>query len=311
MLVDTKAKSTYVDMRQFPNNEKRFAVTLSSKGDYRQDQLGIVDLDAKTFTVVDDAIGKKVDFYIIAIDEGWVVYQVNYESSKLNDKLKAYVLDGSSLLTLYETPAYFQTLYSNEDNTVIVAEDRTARYYTSYKTSKYELSRFSLPSGDKEQLLTKVGVSLQYIDGGDFIYYLDNTNITKPRIKEAYYKSSVAGTFEQVYVGVKYPEPPTQAEIPDSEKGLASPTGVHRIWVETRDSKGRLVLDSSDKLVPEVNPALSAQIVVRWLDDRLVIVYGSSSGSGTADYLVDVETGNFEKIVSPFKYSYSKYGYGI
>ena len=303
-LVETGEDGNYFNYLSVPGSDTLYVVLLSSGNGTDLDQLAIVDLEAKSLKVVDEAPDEDIRFGFHTADEERVVYSVYYdgkqESGKISQKTKSYEFSSERLVTIAQSPTYVSVTYDPISNTVIT-------YISNYlaSPSRYELARTVLPDGDK-QVLTNVNANGPYTDStepGSFFYYLNNN----PSHKVGYYQMDFTGTFPGKYLGEDWPEFEEPDEVPDSEKGLASPEGTNRVWVETRDGKGRIILNETKNVV---NPTgtLSVFSVIRWVDETTITVTGSD-GTETADYIMDVESGNYKKITNTFRQSYSRHGF--
>ena len=300
-LVDTGEDGSYFNYLSIPGTEDTYIALLSSENGSDLDQLAYVDLSAKTIKVVDEAPDTDLSFSFVTTDEERVVYTVYFDDDRDNErKVKSYDYASGKLTTLYDGPVYPNVVYDAATNTVVIS----VQNYTVYPY-RYELSRRVLPDGEKE-VLTKLENYNLYTpneEPGTFIFRINQGNSPK----RGYYQMTFDGDFPGKYLGEDWPEFEEPDEIPDSEKGLASPKATNRVWVETRDGKGRLILNESKNVV-NASGSLSVFSVIRWIDETTLTITGSD-GIETADYIIDVASGNYKKITNTFRQSYGGHGF--
>jgi hypothetical protein len=107
------------------------------------------------------------------------------------------------------------------------------------------------------------------------------------------------------FLGEDFPDFDEPEEIPDSQKGLSSPEGTNRVWIDTRDGKGRIILNETSNVVNSGDTQLSVFSIIRWVDETTLTVTGVS-GDEAADYIVDIETGEYRKITNTFSQNFGR-----
>lgn len=304
-LVTTNQKTNYLEYFSIPNTKEYIALFSSNGKDNggRKDQLVVIKPDQKSFKVVDEAPGEKLDFSVIAVTKSVIIYQVNYETERDDKyKIKSYNFETGKLTTHYSFRAYISPIYDAERNNIYLIE-RVGNYphdpgflrriirvglQDNVAHSIAEGSNFgyvTLPPSEPDKLLYSV----------ETVYY--NT------VQAGYYVVDLADNSKFGYLGPDWPEFDEPDEIPDSEKGQASPEKTNRVWIDMRDNKGRLILNDAKNVLSGQVDSLSVNNIIRWINETQLTVTGSDT-AGVADFIVDIETGNYKKITDTLQSQY-------
>lgn len=307
-LVTTNQKTDYLEYYSIPNTKEYIALFSSNGKDNggRKDQLVVIKPDQKSFKVVDEAPGEKLDFSVIAVTKSVIIYQVNYETERDDRyKIKSYNFETGKLTTHYSFRAYISPIYDAERNNIYLIE-RVGNYphdpgflrriirvglQDNVAHSIAEGSNFgyvTLSPSEPDKLLYSV----------ETVYY--NT------VQAGYYVVDLADNSKFGYLGPNWPEFDVPDEIPDSEKGQASPDKTNRVWIDIRDNKGRLILNDAKNVLSGQIDSLSVNNIIRWINETQLTVTGSDT-AGVADYIVDIETGNYKKITETLQSQYGGY----
>lgn len=294
----------YLRYTAVPNTANTYALLLSSdKDEHDADQLAVAKVEQGLLDVVDDAIGEDVYFSIVAVDEERIIYRVQYDEERDDQyKLKMYEFASGELSTLFSSNVYFDVSYAADYGDVYISE---RKYSYSYS---FTFLKVNVDSEERKILLANTSVSsmavpqskpdkLQYYVSG---YYSSST-------KSGYYLMDLADNSKIEYLGEEYPEYEEADEIPDSEKGQPSPEATNRIWIDTRDGRGRLILNESSNTVGGEIANLSVSRIIRWINETQLTVTATVSGE-TADYILDINKLTYRKITNTFQNSERYYG---
>lgn len=304
-IVATNQKTDYLEHYPVAGTDL-YAVLLSSTGkthNGRQDQLAIVDIKQKTLKVVDEAPGQKLDFNMIDVGKKSIVYQVAYDAERADKyKIKTYNLETGKLTTHYSSSTYSWPVYDKDRDAIYIVQQNGE--YTGIPGSPFKIIRIDLGSSKQTALFERQAVSYVSIDqskpGKLLVSVYDQYFNT---IESGYYLVDLADNSKTEFIGRDYPDYEQPDEVPDSEKGQSSPSNLHRIWVDNRDNKGRLILDETTNVVGGQVGELNVQSIIRWVNDSYVTIK-AYNGSETADYIVDTKSGNIHKITETLATGY-------
>jgi hypothetical protein len=309
LLLETGEKES-LNLWTVPDSQDHYVLLLSSdKHPWQQDQLAYISLANPDLNIVDDAIGEDVNFGIISVDNERVVYRVTYNDGRDNAyRIKSYEFASGALQTHYKGNASPSIVYDNDTNVFVMQfrrEERGINNQTPVRKITYHLSRTVLPDGEREILSEReTDILRRSPNNPDAFMYRFNVRNAAHRV--GYYEIDfVGGEFPGRWLGEDYPKQEVAEETPDSEKGLASPEGTNRAWIDYRDGKGRIIVNESTNTINKTGN-LSAFSIIRWVDETTLTVSGSD-GTETADYIVDIESGNYQKITNSFRQSYYDY----
>ena len=301
-LIDTGEDET-IYYTAIPNTDDVYAVMIPSEYRGSYDQLIIAKPKEQSFEVVDDAIGEDVRFDILAVDEGRVVYWVIYDDEERSDryKLKTYEMATGNLTTVFESSVWFSAVYASDYNDVYIHEAKSVNGL-GWGAFSRTFFKVNLEDETREILLPNTSVwslRIPYEEPDKLLYRVD-TSYRDQGTQPGYYLRDLADNSQLEFLGTEYPDFEEPEEVPDSEKGLSSPEGMNRVWIESRDGRGALILNNSANRIQGEAENLSAISVIRWINETQLTVKGSD-GVETADYIVDIESGNYRKITNTYR----------
>ena len=307
-LVTTNQKTDYLEYYAVPDTEDYVALLSSTGKDTqgRQDQLAVIKPDEKSLKIVDEAPGQKLDFSIISVSKDAIIYQVAYDTDRADKfKIKSYNFNTQKLTTHYSFSNYISPTYDQEHNNVYLIE--SIGYYPYDVGFTRKLVKVDLSNNTTTVLA----------EGSNFGF--NEIHPSKPdkllySIYDAYYNTAQTGYYlmdladnsKVEYIGSNWPEFEQPDEIPDSEKGQTSPNKTNRVWIDQRDGRGRLILNETTKLITGKVDELSVNNIIRWVNETQLTVSGYN-GAEAADFIVDVETGNYKKITNTLLSQYGGY----
>lgn len=307
-LVTTNQKTDYLEYYSIPDTENYIAVLASSGKPIqgRQDQLALIKPDEKSLKIVDEAPGQKLDFSVISVNKDVVVYQVAYAEERADKfKIKSYNFTSGKLTTHYTSNSYIYPTYDKDRNSIYIVKNDAP--YTGEAGSEYKLIKINLANNQQTDVITKENIGYLYTPESKpdklLISIYDSYFNT---MKAGFYLMDLKDNSKIEYLGADWTELDEPDEIPDSEKGQASPNKSNRVWIDVRDSKGRLILNESSNVIKGEIDKLSVNNIIRWLNETQLTVSGSD-GSESADFIVDIETGSYKKITNTMLPQYGGY----
>ncbi len=307
-LVTTNQKTDYLEYYSIPDTEEYIAVLASSGKPIqgRQDQLAMIKPDEKSLKIVDEAPGQKLDFSVISVNKDVVVYQVAYAEERADKfKIKSYNFTSGKLTTHYTSNSYIYPTYDKDRNSIYIVKNDAP--FTGEAGSEYKLIKINLANNQQTDVITKENIGYLYTPESKpdklLISIYDSYFNT---MKAGFYLMDLEDNSKIEYLGADWTELDEPDEIPDSEKGQASPNKSNRVWIDVRDSKGRLILNESSNVIKGEIDKLSVNNIIRWLNETQLTVSGSD-GSESADFIVDTETGNYRKITNTLLPEYGGY----
>ncbi len=309
-LVTTNQKNEYFEYYPIPNTELYVALMTSTgkSNNGRQDQLALIDTESKTLKIIDEAPGQKLDLSIVSSSKDNIVYQVQYETERTDRyKTKSYSFATGKLTTHFSSPSYFWPVYDEARNAIYI--NISVGSYPGDNGFVRKLEKITIADNKLTRILSDQDISSVYIHPSKpdkLLYYVYPSFYNT--VSDGYYLLDLTDNSKIEYIGNEYPDFEEPDEIPDSEKGQASPNNTNRIWIDQRDNNGRIILNESSNVLTGEVDNLSVTSIIRWVSDTKITVVGSD-GRETADYIVDIETGNFRKIVNSLTTYYGGYGY--
>lgn len=309
-VVATNQKDSYLEYYTIPDTEKYVAL-LSSTGKIvngRQDQLAIINIEDKSLKIIDEAPNQKLDFSIISVSDKNIVYQVSYDSERADQfKIKSYSFETGKLTTHYSSNSYLSPTFDEDRSSIYIVKQDAE--YTGLAGSTFKILKINLSNNQQSSLFERQAVSFISIPPEKPDKLLVSVyDAYFNTVQSGYYLMDLSDNSKIEYLGTDWPDLGEPDEIPDSEKGQASPNGSNRIWISYRDDRARLILNETSQVISGQSEKLSVDNIIRWVNDRYVAVK-ASEGTQSSDYIIDTKTGNYQKITDSLSSYYGGYGY--